>query len=87
MAVCHVHDTRTSLGHERPALSGVARPTRPGKTFKPVRGELGQIALPPARGFNDPLGHKLPRRNVAGTKGESGLFVRQSHEPGGVRIE
>jgi len=41
----------------------------------------------PRRGFNDPLGHKLPRRNVAGTKGEASLFVRQSYEPGGVRIE
>src|SRR5437588_11116717 len=70
-----------------PGLSGVARPSPPGETFNPVRGEFREIALPAARGFNDPLGHKLARCNVAGSESEAGLFVGLPHDPRRLRIE
>ena len=70
-----------------PRYAGVARPTRPGETVNPVRGEFREVALPAARGFNDPLGHKLPRCNVAASESEAGLLVGLAHEPDGLRIE
>src|ERR1700730_15015188 len=73
--------------HAMAGLAGVACWPRCGETFNPIRGELGWIALPQACSLNDPLGHKLPDRNVTRVEINAGLFVRNSHDPRGFGIE